>query len=248
VCHDTQIQYLDSPKYSADIDQTFLSLANSDFVNSQELVKILTERILAQPAKASGAKIIAIGGWAGTGKSTISRRICEAIQAHGLTSNCLSTDSFLVERTLRKARGVTGYNPSSSDNIGMKSAIVAISRGASFEYQVYDSETGRPSGPFKVFDAADVVLIEGVRSFDSMIQPFVDLSLAICASTDDMFSLRITANLEKCRLDMTEATRWLELERQEFDQFVAPNIARADIVVCVDAEYEYSLHQSISNH
>lgn len=208
-------------------------------MTNSELVEMLSEYIISAPVTASGRKIVAICGWAATGKSTVSHQICERLRSSGITADCISTDSFLIDRAIRKARGVSGYNPNASDSAALEVAIRSIADGVKFEYQKYDSKAGRPSGPMVRFGAVDVALVEGVRSFDPAVFPFADLSVAICVDASDMNSLRVAANLVKCGLDATEATQRLELERSEFDEFVAPSMKDADIVFRVNSRYEY---------
>jgi uridine kinase len=209
-------------------------------VGYSEFVENLVMRIVSEPASTAGAKVVAICGWAGTGKSTLAQSLCECLRSRGVSADHISTDSFLVERAVRKKIGVSGYNPVATDLVALQSAFASIINGVEFEYRPYDSKAGKQCGPKRKFGTPDVSIIEGVRAFDACILPWVSLAIALRASSDVMKSLRIAANLRKCGLDLHEATRWLDIELREFDEFIAPTFSRADIVADVDSRYSYA--------
>jgi uridine kinase len=111
------------------------------------LAQTLAEHICANLDKQSSPFLVAICGWADTGKSTLAKDLSAALATLGVDADWISTDAFMKDRAERNALGITGYNHLSIDSTLLASTIDHFVGGEAFAYRPYDnrSRVGRDS-------------------------------------------------------------------------------------------------------
>ncbi|NDZ82148.1 hypothetical protein G3I19_27160 [Streptomyces sp. SID10853] len=113
--------------------------------------------IRARPVSCGPVRLIAVDGHAGSGKSTFSARLAEALDgAPVLHLDDLATHQELFDWTGRLHAQV----------------IEPFTRGDAARYAPYDW-TLRRFGPERTIDAADVVIVEGVGAGRRALRPYL---------------------------------------------------------------------------
>ena len=116
---------------------------------TEAVVARLVERVRAaiDRGKAAGRRppfaVVAIGGTAATGKTTLARRLAEL---SGAPAVVLSTDGYMMERRERRVRRITGPNPAANDLRRLARDLAKIARGESAEVLV---RVETPDGSWK---------------------------------------------------------------------------------------------------
>lgn len=217
-------------------------------VNCDEAARLLARSIHGLGSERARPILVLVSGWAATGKTTLAQRIRDLLNDDAVGSVWISTDSYLIPRAERKARGLTGYNPATIDAHGLAGLGAAAKSGDGFHAQAYDPQSGTRTGREIGYDAPDVLILEGVQAFLPDLMPYGDLTIGIQAMHADMRDMRIAANLKKSKLDSAEASKWLDLEMAEFRHFLEPSIKRADVVLTVNQNYEYEFARPSCTH
>lgn len=184
--------------------------------------------------------LIAICGWADTGKSTLAGLLCEQLREQGLSADWISTDAFLIDRETRNRLGLTGYNTASVDADEMLNAVNRLSRGLAYEYHPYINRTGTRAVEAKTIHPQAVVVIEGIHSLHPRLLPSLHYKVFIDAASDVLKDLRIRANMVKRDMPHEEAGRRVDFELQEFEKHTAPAKHLADCVMNIDRSYHYA--------
>ena len=87
--------------------------------------------------------IVAIGGAADLGKSYLSQSIVRRLNERGIKSGHLTLDSFLMDRTLRKSKGFSGYQIESYDIENALQALKHFKACKPLCYHPYDHKSGK---------------------------------------------------------------------------------------------------------
>ena len=183
--------------------------------------------------------LVAICGAADTGKSTMAKNICDELRLNNLKSDLISTDSFMIDRVERNERKISGYNFISLRQEELSFFINEIGHGGSMNYYQYDNKIGRTVNEFRVIKEIEVLIVEGIHSFNDKIRAQIDLKIFITGNNDTLRSLRYHANKTKRGFSETEATIRLDKELNEYNQFIEPQKIHSDIILNVDDKYNY---------
>ena len=202
---------------------------------------LLARRAMASLEPSMTPFVIAICGWADTGKSTLAGNLCQELRASGCDADRISTDAFLLDRETRNSLGITGYNPASLDASEMLKAISNLSCGGAYEYYPYDNRTGKRSAQMVRIDSLRVVVVEGIHALHVDLLPRLHFKVFIDAEADVLAELRIQANMRKRGMGAEEAIRRVARELEDFKKFTAPAKQFADWVASVSRGYEYSI-------
>ena len=177
---------------------------------------------------------IAVAGGSGSGKTSLTRALVEALGEDGCC--VLDHDSYyhdLSDRPLSLRQRTNFDHPDSLDNALLQRHLDALLRGAAVERPIYDFATHTRTDATKPVETRPVVICEGIlllavpalrRSFD--LRVFVDAPADVRA-------------LRRLRRDIVERGRTVEsVVKQYFDtvrpmheQFVEPARRTADLVL-----------------
>lgn len=205
-----------------------------NFVNS------LARRATSSFTASTSPFLIAICGWADTGKSTLASLLCEEFRVQGLDADWISTDAFLMDREIRNKLGLTGYNSASIDTDEMLRAITQLSRGFAYEYYPYVNRTGTRASQSRTINPQAIVVIEGIHSLHPKLMPQLHYKVFIDATADVLRDLRIQANMNKRDMPLREAGSRVDFELEEFEKYTAPAKQHADCVVNITRAYGYT--------
>jgi len=211
-------------------------------VASMELHTYLAERIATDPLEETGRGfVVAICGWADTGKSTLARSLGEALRNRCVTADWISTDSFMKDRSERNALGITGYHPMSISAADLGLALERFAAAAPFSYHPYDNSTGTKSEIPETVSPCRVLVVEGIHAFHPVVVKASALNVFIDAEESILREMRRRANLTKRGFSHAEAALRIQAEWDEFSATVLPHKHLADVLVQVTLDYRYNV-------
>lgn len=204
------------------------------------LAQTLADHILASIAESPSPCLVAICGWADTGKSTLARDLAAALLRSGVTADYISTDGFMKDRAERNALGITGYDPRSIDIALLASALDRCVAGEPFAYRPYDNRSGTKSEQPRAVGPVQVLVVEGIHALHPDIVERFPLKVFIDADEATLRQLRRHANMRKRGMAPEEAGTRIQREWEDFSSLVLPRKALADLIVRVSRAYEFS--------
>ncbi|MBH9578485.1 uridine kinase family protein [Inhella proteolytica] len=210
-------------------------------MNAQQLVESLTDELLARPRSEPGPRLLALCGWADTGKTTIARLLIAHLRQRGLQADGFSTDSFLLERAERQARGLSGYDPRSLNAAGLVQALLALRQGDPVTIRPYCNRLGRQLEEGRLVQTGDVLVLEGIHALHASLCPGPAFSLFLDADDAVLSWLRAQANQHKRGMSADQARARIPEELRDYSQHVRPQRRHAHRMARVDMDYHYHL-------
>jgi uridine kinase len=193
-------------------------------------VRELTER-----GRASGRRVpfalVAIGGTAATGKTTLARRIADAA---GVPSAILATDGYMMIRDERRRRGITGPNPAANDLARLARDVAKLASGEPIRVLVrVETPEGRRSEE-QDLAPAPLTIVEGLVALYPEIETRYDLAIFIDGPAEDELAVRLDRDVNERRHPLPEVTEVFWLRQKEYDRFLRPTARRADMKLWAD--------------
>ncbi len=178
--------------------------------------------------------IIGIAGGTGSGKTTVARKVAEALQ--GSSVAFLDMDGYyrnFTHLSMEERRKINWDHPESLDLDLFAAHLEHLRRGETIEKPVYDFSTHLRSQKTERLSAADVVVVDGILLFsDERLRALFDVKVFVDADPD----IRLVRRIQR---DMSERDRPLEEILQQYlttvrpmhQQFVEPGKRYADIII-----------------
>lgn len=178
--------------------------------------------------------IIGIAGGTGSGKSTVARKVADALQAASVAF--IDMDAYyrnFSHLPMEERRRINWDHPDTFDVELLESHLEQLSFGKAVEKPVYDFLTHTRSARTERVPPADVVVVDGILLFvDARLRDRCDVKIYVDAEAD----IRLVRRIER---DMAERSRPLEEILQQYLttvrpmhlQFVEPSKRYADIIV-----------------
>jgi uridine kinase len=178
--------------------------------------------------------IIGIAGGSGSGKSTVARKIAEALAPASIAF--LDMDAYYrnhVEMSLDERRRLNWDHPDAFDIDLLASHLEALSRGEAVEKPVYDYVTHLRKDHTVTIPPSEVVVIDGILLFvDSRIRERCDVKAFVDADADVRLIRRIKRDMAKRGRPLNEILEQYTTTVQPMHlQFVEPSKRYADVIV-----------------
>ena len=175
-----------------------------------------------------------IAGGSGSGKSTVARKIAEALAPASVAF--IDMDAYYrnhVELTLDERRKVNWDHPEAFDFALLATHLEALSRGEAIEKPVYDFVTHLREPRTVRIPPADVVVIDGILLFvDHAVRERCDVKVFVDADADVRVIRRIRRDMAKRGRPLEEILQqYLTTVQPMHLQFVEPSKRYADIIV-----------------
>jgi uridine kinase len=178
--------------------------------------------------------IIGIAGGSGSGKSTVARKIAEALTPASVAF--MDMDAYYrhhAELTLDERRRLNWDHPEAFDFDLLASQLDALARGEAVEKPVYDFVSHLREERTVNIPAADVVVIDGILLFtDPHVRDRCDVKVFVDADADVRLIRRIRRDMAKRGRPLEEILeQYLTTVQPMHLQFVEPSKRYADIIV-----------------
>lgn len=205
-----------------------------------ELENRISEMIVSR--RQPGARfMVAVCGAADLGKSYLSAEIVRHLRGGGENAACLPMDAFLMDRTRRIEKGISGYSPDACDLDDVHRQVIRFQGGEDIAYFPYRHQSGEKAGEPCTICGADILIIEGLHAMHQRLMPYIGLSIFLYTADDYLRKIRHEADILK-RKQTPEFSRRVELpEFQQYKQWVAPYRASADVCLCLEQRWQYHI-------
>ncbi len=178
--------------------------------------------------------IIGIAGGSGSGKSTVARKIAEALKPASVAF--VDMDAYYrnhTEMTLEERRRVNWDHPDALDFDLLVSHLEALSRGEAVEKPVYNYVTHLREEKTERIEPSDVVVLDGILLFiDERIRARCDVKAFVDTDSDVRLIRRIRRDMAKRGRPLQEILdQYLTTVQPMHLQFVEPSKRYADLIV-----------------
>lgn len=178
--------------------------------------------------------IIGIAGGTGSGKTTVARKIADALPSASVAF--LDMDGYYRDfshLSMEDRRKINWDHPEAFDLDLFASHLEQLARGESVLKPVYDFTQHIRSSRTEEILAADVVVVDGILLFtDERIRELFDVKVFVDADPDIRLVRRIQRDMMERDRPLEEIlTQYLTTVRPMHQQFVEPGKRYADIIV-----------------
>jgi len=178
--------------------------------------------------------IIGIAGGTGSGKTTVARKIAEALPESSVAF--LDMDGYyrnFDHLPLDERRRINWDHPEAFDLDLFASQLEQLGRGEPIEKPVYDFATHLRSPRTERITPADVVVVDGILLFvDERVRALFDVKVFVDADADIRLVRRIQRDMAERKRPLEEILQqYLTTVRPMHLQFVEPGKRYADIVL-----------------
>jgi uridine kinase len=195
------------------------------------------------------ATIVGIAGGSGSGKTTIARKISEALPPEGVA--IIEHDAYYRDRqdlSFEDRCQLNFDHPESLETELLVEHLIALKAGNKVDLPVYDFKTHRRTDEPRVVEAKPVIIVEGILVLvDARLRAELDIKLFVDTDPDIRIFRRI-------RRDIEQRGRTFESVREQYYrhvrpmhlQFVEPSKRRADLIIPEGADNRVALDLVIS--
>jgi uridine kinase len=178
--------------------------------------------------------VIGIAGGSGSGKSTVARKVAEALTG----SSCASIDMDAYYRNyahvpLEERRRINWDHPDAFDLDLLVAQLGRLAAGEQIAKPVYDFLSHTRSASTIAVQPADVVVIDGILLFvDPRVRALCDVKIYVDADADIRLVRRIRRDMTKRGRPLDEILeQYLTTVQPMHLQFVEPSKRYADVIV-----------------
>lgn len=178
--------------------------------------------------------IIGVAGGTGSGKSTVARRVAEALPEASVAF--IEMDAYYRDfsgLTAAEREQVNWDHPDAFDIEFLTDHLAALARGESIEAPIYEFATHSRSPRTRLIRAADVVVFDGILSLaDDRVRDLCDVKVFVDADSDIRLIRRIRRDMAKRGRSLESILdQYLTTVQPMHLQFVEPSKRYADIIV-----------------
>ncbi|RMG54325.1 MAG: uridine kinase [Acidobacteria bacterium] len=178
--------------------------------------------------------IIGICGGSGSGKTTVARKILEAVGEHRVAY--LQHDSYYKDwghLPFEERRKINFDHPDALDTDLLIEHIEQLRAGRPIEQPVYDFTHHVRTSQVRRIEPRPVILIEGILIFENArLRQLMDLKIFVDTADDLRFIRRLQRDIsERGRTVESVIEQYLEQVRPMHLEFVEPSKRYADIII-----------------
>ena len=182
--------------------------------------------------------VIGIAGGTGSGKSTVARRVAEALTAGESQASVAFVDMdayyrHFADLPMTERRRVNWDHPDAFDLDLFVDHLARLARGEAIEKPVYDFVEHLRAPQVVPIAPADVVVIDGILLFvDERVRDLCDVKVYVDADADVRLIRRLRRDIVKRGRPFDEILeQYLSTVRPMHQQFVEPSKRYADVIV-----------------
>jgi phosphoribulokinase len=176
--------------------------------------------------------LIGVAGDSGCGKSTFLRRLIDLFGEEFMTVICLD-DYHSLDRTGRKAAGVTALNPKANNFDLMYEQIKALKEGNAIDKPIYNHETGELDPPERI-EPNKVVVIEGLHPlYDQRVRELIDFGVYLDISDEVKIQWKIQRDMAERGHTYEDILASIKAREPDFKAYIEVQREFADVVIQV---------------
>ena len=182
--------------------------------------------------------VIGIAGGTGSGKSTVARRVAEALTAGDAPASVAFVDMDAYYRNfahlpMAERKRVNWDHPDAFDLELFVDQLGLLTGGGAIEKPVYDFVQHLRSSDTIPIAPADVIVIDGILLFvDQRVRDLCDVKVYVDADADVRLIRRLRRDMVKRGRPFEEILeQYLSTVRPMHEQFVEPSKRYADLIV-----------------
>ena len=178
--------------------------------------------------------IIGIAGGSGSGKTTVARRVADALESASIAF--IEMDAYyrnFTNLSAEERKHVNWDHPDAFDLDLFASQMAELGEGRTIEKPIYDFVTHGRRRETQRVEPADVVVIDGILLFaDRRLRELCDVKVYVDADADIRLIRRIERDLVARGRPLEEIlTQYLTTVRPMHLEFVEPSKRWADVIV-----------------
>merc|ERR1719230_739195 len=199
--------------------------------------------------------VIGVAADSGCGKSTFMRRLTNVFGGEkvgplgggfgtpgGWETNTLVSDQTTViclddyhlnDRQGRKVSGLTALNTKEQKFDLMAEHIQKLKNGEEVQKPIYNHVNGTLDTP-ETIKPTPILIVEGLHPFvDERVRKLIDFSIYLDITDDVKFAWKVQRDMQERGHSLESIKASIEARKPDFDAFVAPQRADADLVIQV---------------
>lgn len=178
--------------------------------------------------------VIGIAGGSGSGKSTVARKVAEALSRASVAF--LDMDGYyrnFAHLPMEERKRVNWDHPDAFDLGLFVAHVKALSAGSPVDKPMYDFVTHTRSERTVRVDPADVLLLDGILLFaDEQVRELCDVKVFVDADADIRLVRRLRRDVQKRGRTLDDViAQYLDTVQPMHLQFVEPSKRYADVIV-----------------
>jgi uridine kinase len=178
--------------------------------------------------------VIGIAGGSGSGKSTVARKVGEALSRSSVA--CLDMDAYyhnFAHLPMEERKRVNWDHPDAFDTELFASQVRELCAGRPVHKPVYDFVTHTRSTRTERVSPADVLVLDGILLFaDEVMRGLCDVKVFVDADADIRLIRRLRRDVNKRGRTLDDViAQYLESVQPMHLQFVEPSKRYADVIV-----------------
>lgn len=188
--------------------------------------------------------VVAVCGAADLGKSYMSQNLVNFLSHQGISATHLPLDAFLMDRTVRIDKGMSGYDLEAYDIETIGIMINDFHKGKTISYYPYQHESGNRSKSQIILDNSMILILDGLHSMSVPLRSFVNLGVFIYTEDNNLRKIRRAADILK-RKQLSDLSDRLEpIEFQKYKTNVEPYRVYADLLVRLKEKWSYVVDEN----
>lgn len=193
--------------------------------------------------------VVGVAGGSGSGKTTVSQRIRDAIGAEHIVY--LQHDSYYYDLShlpLDQRVQLNYDHPESLDTPLLVEHLARLRNGVAVEVPLYDFATYTRLTETRIIQPAPIILLEGILIFaEHDLRALMDLCVFVDTADDLRFIRRLRRDtVERGRTLDSIIEQYLSAVRPMHLKFVEPSKAHADIILPVGGHNEVAMALIVS--
>ena len=189
-------------------------------------------RVLRETQAAGNARpvMLAIAGDSGTGKTTVTAGLVEALGSERITS-VAADDYHRYDREERKSLPFTPLSPECNYMGIMEQHLQHLALGQPILKPIYDHDTGKLGRP-ELIEPREFVIVEGLLPLHTQTaRDCFDVKVYLDPPEEIRIAWKLARDTKKRGYTEDEVREDLKKREPESEEFIRPQRARADIVV-----------------
>jgi uridine kinase len=185
-------------------------------------------------AAVNGPLIVGVAGGSGSGKTTVARRIAEALPSSAVTT--LEHDAYYRDRSdlsYEERCQLNVDHPESLETELLVEHLVALRTGSAVEVPLYDFKTHRRARESRRVQPTPVIIVEGILVFvEARLREQLDIKVYVDTDADIRAFRRIRRDIDhRGRTFDSVREQYYRTVRPMHLQFVEPSKRWADVII-----------------